>query len=79
MFCHKLSLWNIPYQACLGFPALALSPLGDHLKIASRCFLVAVNSTNFQSDHFALVTVQCLRGDVAELQAFCCSETCFFC
>lgn len=37
--------------------------------------LVAVNSTNFQSDHFPLVTVQRLIGNVAELQVFCCSAT----
>lgn len=40
------------------------------MKIDLRGFLVAVNSTNFQSDHFPLLNVQCLIGDVAKLQEF---------
>lgn len=58
-----------------GFPCSCFESFGNHFKIDLRGFLVAVNSTNFQSDYFPSVNVQCLLADAAKLQEFYHSET----
>lgn len=50
------------------FPCSCFESSGDQFKIAWRWFVVGINSADLKSDHFPLVTVQCLTGDATECE-----------